>query len=301
MYLNPNTVDFNLFKQGGTMLKVTNLCKSFTDFSLKNVSFEVPSGAIVGFIGQNGAGKTTTLKCILRSVLPDEGEVYVCGLPMKKNETECKKLISFSSGTFEYYRNKKLCEIVSACKPFYSEWNDGEFKEYCRRFNLDVNKRVKELSAGTKVKFSLALAMSHNAKIFVFDEPTSGLDPIARDELLDIFRDIVADGDKSILFSTHITSDIEKCADYVLFIKDGAIIVNSPKDELLEKYAVVKGGEEELTDELTDRLVGYKRHSFGYIGLILRNNIRSSDKFVTEKPTLEDIMVYFNKTQAFKA
>ncbi len=277
------------------MLQVDGLCKSFDSFQLKNVSFTVPSGAIVGFIGQNGAGKTTTLKCIMRSVFPDSGRVTVDGKDMGENETECKKLISFSSGTFEYYRNKKLREIVAAVKPFYDNWSDGDFNRYCARFNLDVNKRVKELSAGMKVKFSLALAMSHNAKVFIFDEPTSGLDPIARDELLDVFRDIVEDGDKSILFSTHITADLEKCADYVLFIKDGQIIVDSEKDALLDNYALIKGGADELTDELTRRLIAYKQHQFGYVALIARSKIRSTDKFVTEKPTLDDIMVYFNK------
>ena len=147
-----------------------------------------------------------------------------------------------------------------------------------------------------KVKFSLALAMSHNAKVFIFDEPTSGLDPIARDELLDVFRDIVEDGDKSILFSTHITADLEKCADYVLFIKDGQIIVDSEKDALLDNYALIKGGADELTDELTSRLIACKQHKFGYVALIARNKIRSTDEFVTEKPTLDDIMVYFNKS-----
>lgn len=277
------------------MLQVENLCKAFDTFLLDGVSFTVPSGAIVGFIGQNGAGKTTTLKCIMRSVFPDSGRVTVDGKDMGENETECKKLISFSSGTFEYYRNKKLREIVAAVKPFYDNWSDGDFNRYCARFNLDVNKRVKELSAGMKVKFSLALAMSHNAKVFIFDEPTSGLDPIARDELLDVFRDIVEDGDKSILFSTHITADLEKCADYVLFIKDGQIIVDSEKDALLDNYALIKGGADELTDELTRRLISYKQHQFGYVALIARSKIRSTDKFVTEKPTLDDIMVYFNK------
>lgn len=283
------------------MLQVDGLCKSFDSFQLKNVSFTVPSGAIVGFIGQNGAGKTTTLKCIMRSVFPDAGSVTVNGRDMSENETECKKLISFSSGTFEYYRNKKLREIVAAVKPFYDNWSDTDFNKYCAKFNLDVNKRVKELSAGMKVKFSLALAMSHNAKVFVFDEPTSGLDPIARDELLDVFRDIVEDGDKSILFSTHITADLEKCADYVLFIKDGQIVVDSEKDALLDDYALIKGGADELTDELTSRLVSYKRHSFGYTALIARSKIRSSDKFTTEKPTLDDVMIYFNKSNVAQA
>lgn len=275
------------------MLKVENLCKTFSGFKLDNVSFEIPAGAIVGFIGQNGAGKTTTLKCIMGSVLPDSGKITVMGREIAENETECKKLISFSSGTFEYYRNKKLTDIIAVYKTFFDEWSNEDFARYLKEFNLDVNKRVKELSAGMKVKFALSLAMSHNAKLFIFDEPTSGLDPIARDELLDVFRDIVQQGDKSILFSTHITNDLEKCADYVLFIKNGKILLEEGKDELLESRCLIKG--EELTDELKSRVIAFKEHAFGYTALIKRDKIQSSDKFLTEKPTIDDIMIYYNK------
>lgn len=277
------------------MLKVKNLCKNYPGFKLKNVSFEIPTGAIVGFIGQNGAGKTTTLKCIMQSVLPDGGEITVLGKNIKQNETECKQLISFSSGTFEYYRNKKLRLIADVYKTFFDNWNQTDFEGYIARFNLDINKRVKELSAGMKVKFALSLAMSHKAKLFIFDEPTSGLDPIARDELLDVFRDIVEEGDKSILFSTHITGDLDKCADYVLFIKDGQIILNSGKDELLDSHALIKGATDELTENLTSRLIGCKRHQFGYTALIRRKDINQSDIFTKEKPTLDDIMIYYSK------
>lgn len=277
------------------MLKVDNLCKAFTSFQLKNVSFEIPEGAIVGFIGQNGAGKTTTLKCIMQSVLADSGKITAFGMDMRECEMECKQLISFSAGTFEYYRNKKLSTIVEVYKTFYDKWLQDDFNSYAKRFNLDLNKKVRELSAGMKVKFALALAMSHSARLFIFDEPTSGLDPIARDELLDVFRDIVDEGDKSILFSTHITSDLDKCADYILFIRNGEIILNAAKDEILESHVLIKGGIDELTEELKSRLVSYKTHAFGYTALIKRSNIGSGDKFVTEKPTLDDIMIYYNK------
>ena len=280
------------------MLKVENLCKNYPSFQLKNVSFEIPTGVIVGFVGQNGAGKTTTLKCIMQSVLPDSGTITAFNMNIAENETKCKQLISFSSGAFEYYRNKKLQLIADVYKTFYYNWNQEAFDNYIKRFNLDMSKRVKELSAGMKVKFALSLAMSHDAKLFIFDEPTSGLDPIARDELLDVFRDIVDEGDKSILFSTHITSDLDKCADYVLFIKDGQIILNSEKDALLDKHAVVKRGVDELTEQLTSRLVSYKKHQFGYTALIRRENIQSDDKFTTEKPTLDDIMIYYSKESA---
>lgn len=277
------------------MLKVVNLCKAYPNFKLTNISFEIPAGVIVGFIGQNGAGKTTTFKCIMQSVLPDDGTVTVCGKDMRENELECKQLIGFSSGTFEYYQRAKLGKIVDVFKTFYNNWKQDDFNKYAAQFNLDLNKRVKELSAGMKVKFALSLALSHNAKLIILDEPTSGLDPIARDELLDVFRSIVEDEDKSILFSTHITSDIEKCADYVLFIKNGQIILNEQKDKLLEEHILIKGGTDALTDEFTSRLVGYKQNQFGYTALIRRQNIEPDDKFATEKPTLDDIMIYYTK------
>lgn len=280
------------------MLKVDNLCKVYPNFRLQDVSFEIPTGVIVGFVGQNGAGKTTTLKCIMQSVLPDNGTITAFGMNMTNNETKCKQLISFSSGAFEYYRNKKLQLIADVYKTFYDNWNQSDFDSFVKRFNLDMNKRVKELSAGMKVKFALSLAMSHDAKLFIFDEPTSGLDPIARDELLEVFRDIVDEGDKSILFSTHITSDLDKCADYVLFIKDGQIILNCAKDELLDSHALVKGGVDELTEQLTRRLISHKTHQFGYTALIRRENIQVDDKFTTEKPTLDDIMIYYSKENA---
>lgn len=280
------------------MLKVANLCKRFDEFSLDNVSFEVPEGMIVGFIGQNGAGKTTTLKCIMRTVQPDSGKVVVFGRDMAETEKESKQLISFTTGAFDYYPNDTLKKIADVYATFYDEWSKTDFDNYCRRFNLVLTKKVRELSAGMKVKFALALAMSHNAKLFIFDEPTSGLDPIARDELLDVFRDIVDDGDKSILFSTHITSDLEKCADIILFIKDSRILLEEGKDELPEEHVIVKGGTEQLTNDLKSRLVAVKTHQFGFTALMRRCDLKATDNLTQEKPTLDDIMVYYNKKGA---
>lgn len=277
------------------MLEVTNLCKRYDEFALQNVSFVVPEGMIVGFIGQNGAGKTTTLKSIMRTVLPDSGKVVVCGRDMAEYEKQNKQAISFTTGAFDYYPNYTLKKIAKVYSSFYDEWNDEDFLQYCRRFSLNTDKKVRELSAGMKVKFALALAMSHKARLFIFDEPTSGLDPIARDELLDVFRDIVDDGDKSILFSTHITSDLEKCADIILFIAEGKILLEEGKDELLEQHVIVKGSLEQLTDGLKQRLISFKKHQFGFTALMKRADLRPTDNLAEEKPTLDDIMVYYNK------
>jgi len=277
------------------MLEVKNLCKTYPTFQLKNVSFVLPEGEIVGFVGQNGAGKTTTLKCIMRAVIPNSGDVLVNGKDMEKFEVENKQIMSFTCGAFDYYQNNKLQKIVNAYSLFFENWQQSVFENYCKKFDLDLHKRVKELSAGMKVKFALALALSHDAKIFLFDEPTSGLDPVARDELLDVFRDIVDEGGKSILFSTHITSDLDKCADRILFIRDGEIAIDRPKDELLDSLVIIKGGADQLTDSLKSRVIGIKVHSFGFTALIERENLLHDEVFATEKPTLDDVMVYYNK------
>ncbi len=275
------------------MLEVKNLCKTYTSFQLHNVSFTLPDGVIAGFIGQNGAGKTTTLKCIMQAVVPDSGEVVLDGKSMAQHERENKQAMSFTCGAFDYYRNCKLKKIADVYCNFYDKWNSQQFDDYCQRFHLNLNKKVKELSAGMKVKFALALAMSHDAKVFIFDEPTSGLDPIARDELIDVFRDIADEG-KSILFSTHITADLDKCADYVFFIDNGKMLITSTKDKLLESHVIIKGSLDQLTDHLKSKLVATKTHAFGFTALAKRSEI-STENFVTEKPSLDDIIVYYSK------
>ncbi len=220
--------------------------------------------------------------------------MLVDGKEMKEFERENKQAISFTCGAFDYYSNCKLQKIARVYATFYDNWDQDKFRSYCQKFRLDTSKKVKELSAGMKVKFALALAMSHDAKIFIFDEPTSGLDPIARDELIDVFRDIVEDGDKSILFSTHITADLDKCADYVFFIKNGKMLLNCGKDELLESHVLIKSGGQ-LTDDLKRRIVAAKTHSFGFTALIKRELLLPTENFVTEKPTLDDVMIYYSK------
>lgn len=278
------------------MLKITDLCKKINDkFSLKNISFEVPDGMIVGFIGANGAGKSSTLKCIINAYRPDGGQIEAFGLDAIKNEEAVKQRIGYAAGAFEYFANLKLCKIAASYSTFFNRWNKSIFDKLCEKFGLDVNKRVKEMSQGMKVKFALALAMSHDAELYIFDEPTSGLDPIMRDEVLDMFRDIVSDGSKSILFSTHITSDLDKCADRIVYIDNGAIVLDSPKDELLDNHALVRGNLDDLTDEFESRAVAVKRNEFGFTALIERSKLNIKDGFETEKPTLEDVMVYYNK------
>lgn len=218
-------------------LEVRGLCKTYPAFALKDVSFDVPQGAVVGFIGRNGAGKSTTLKSILGLVHPDGGDVRFFGQDVRQHEREFKEQIGVVLGGIDFYPKKKVGTITDVTRRFYSNWDETKYRHYLELFRIDESKRVDQLSSGMKVKYLLALALSHNARLLILDEPTSGLDPVSRDELVELFRAIVADGQRSILFSTHITSDLEKCASHITFIKDGGIFHSSTVAEFMAAYA----------------------------------------------------------------
>ena len=206
------------------VLRVEGLTKRYPSFTLDHVSFAVPQGAVMGFIGRNGAGKSTTLKSILGMVHPDEGRVLFQERDTADDERHMKENIGVVMGGIDFYPKKKLRTITEVTRRFYPNWEEAKYQHYCKVFALDSEKRVDQLSDGMKVKYLIALALSHNAKLLIMDEPTSGLDPVSRDELTSLFRAVVADGTRSILFSTHITSDLEKCASHIAFIKDGALL-----------------------------------------------------------------------------
>lgn len=213
--------------------EIRNLSKRYPSFNLKDIYFSLEKGRIAGFIGRNGAGKTTTIKCMLNLVHPDSGEISYFGLPLKDNESEIKQRIGYSNGTINYYPRKKLSDIIAVTKSFYSNWDDVACCEYLKLFNLDLNKTPSELSEGMKVKVNLLLALSHRAEILILDEPTSGLDPFSRDELLEIFLMLKERG-TAIFFSTHITSDLEKCADDIIYIHNGKLIASLPVKEFMK-------------------------------------------------------------------
>lgn len=276
------------------MVNVENLCKKYDSFALTDVSFKLERGYITGFIGANGSGKSTTLKSMLNIVRPDCGRADFFGMNIAERETEIKQRISFTSGAFEYYPYERAGRIASFFRRFYEHWDDKAYGRYMEKFGLDENKRVRSFSAGMKVKFALALALSHNAELLILDEPTSGLDPIARDELLEIFQRIIEDGEKSILFSTHITSDLDKCADYILFIRGGKLISDSTKEDLLDSHLLVSGGHDRLTEEIRRNAVGLKKNAYSFTALIKKGAAGIED-LSAERPNLEDIMVYYNR------
>ena len=219
------------------VLTVKGLCKSYPSFTLKEVSFALPQGTVMGFIGRNGAGKSTTLKSVLGLVHPDKGQVTFMEQDVAQNEQYMKENIGVVLGGIDFYAQKKIKTITDVTRRFYPNWEEEKYRHYLSLFGLDETKRVRELSDGMRVKYLIALALSHQAKLLLLDEPTSGLDPVSRDELTELFRAIVADGSRSILFSTHITSDLEKCADHITFIKDGEIFYTGAKADFLTEYA----------------------------------------------------------------
>ena len=278
-------------------LLVENLHKKYPAFELKDVSFVVRPGEIMGFIGRNGAGKTTTLKSIMNLIHYVSGRIEAFDLDMTKHELENKQRIGFALSELNYYPNKTIRQLMNVTKRFYKNFDEQKFTEVCKLFNLNIDKKLEELSSGMKVKYSVAVALSHKAELLILDEPTSGLDPVSRDEILDIFREIVKNKDRAILFSTHITSDLDKCASNITYIHNGSIIFTGLKKDFVNSYLFVvdktknKSMESEYiaSKELDDRIEG----------LI---SIDKKDIFVKAgitpiEPDLEQIMVYLERSK----
>ena len=229
------------------ILEVNGLAKSYPAFELKPIHFHIKAGEVMGFIGRNGAGKTTTLKSILNLVHPDAGSVRILGMDYLNNEDKIKRQIGYAVGGINYYKREKLKDIVAITRIFYDNWDKEAYRHYLAAFKLDENKKMIELSEGMKVKFYLTLALSHHAKLLILDEPTSGLDPVSRDEMNEIFRKL-AGKDAAILFSTHITSDLEKCADTISYIKNGELLLSAKKEDFIRYYTKEIGGTPTLED-----------------------------------------------------
>ncbi|MDE7261723.1 MAG: ABC transporter ATP-binding protein [Oscillospiraceae bacterium] len=243
-------------------LTVEGLTKSYPSFTLDHVSFTLERGHIMGLIGKNGAGKSTTLKSILNLVSPDEGKIELLGQPFPAWETDCKQKTGVVLGGIDFYLHKSLEAITAVTRRFYREWDQSAYERYMKEFSLDSHKKVRELSAGMRVKYLVALALSHGAELFIFDEPTSGLDPVSRDELLELFRALTADGSRSILFSTHITSDLEKCADDITYIQNGKVLASAEKGAFLRSFQHLRTPGDTAPLTLEDIMVRTERRAF---------------------------------------
>ena len=280
-----------------TILSIENLNKKYPSFSLKDVSFEVKPGEIMGFIGRNGAGKTTTLKSIMNLIHYESGKITAFDLDMSENELENKQRIGFALSELNYYPNKTIRQLMNVTKKFYKNFDEQKFEEVCKLFNLNIDKKLEELSSGMKVKYSVAIALSHKAELLILDEPTSGLDPVSRDEILDIFREIVKNKERAILFSTHITSDLDKCATNITYIHNGEILYTGTKKDFINSYLFVK--DTTKNHFLEKEYIAFKELDDHIEGLI---DIKNKDVFVKngvepKEPDLEEIMVYLERSQ----
>ncbi|MCQ2792427.1 MAG: ABC transporter ATP-binding protein [Bacilli bacterium] len=273
-------------------LEIKGLCKSYPKFQLTDVSFNVPAGSITGFIGRNGAGKTTTLKSIMNLLHYDKGEVKVFDQDMLKNELALKQDIAFSLSEINYYPNATIKKLTKVTSKFYNNFSYDTFNKLCERFNLDPTKRLEQLSSGMKVKYSLAIALSHDAKLLILDEPTSGLDPVSRGEITDLFIDLVKDGKRSILFSTHITSDLDKCADHIVYIENGKITFTGKKEDLVNKYALLRCEYSAITDKLKEKFISSKEQFGQVLALVKKEDVVKKKGIKVLEPSIEDIMQY---------
>ena len=277
------------------ILEIESLCKQYPSFFLDHVSFCMDEGAIMGLIGRNGAGKSTTLKSMLRLVHPDSGTVRICGLDMAGQERQIKARLGFVSGSAAYYPRKRVQELCSVTRRFYPGWDEQRCRALMERFRLDGQKRVCELSEGMKVKLQLMLAMSHGAQLLILDEPTSGLDPVSRDELLQLFRTLVSRDGVSILFSTHITSDLDACADAVTYLQSGHVFASLPKKELTGRYRMLRGSEKELGPELRAALIGLRVQGGEFEGLLAAEKLSFCGALQPQAADLEQIMVHLER------
>ncbi|MEA5152489.1 MAG: ABC transporter ATP-binding protein [Oscillospiraceae bacterium] len=276
-----------------SVLEVRGLCKSYSAFKLENVDISLEQGKITGFIGRNGAGKTTTLKAIMDFVHPDAGEILLFDRRFAENENEIKQRVGFVTGGIDYYGKKKIKRISAVTSFFYKRWDAAAYAQYMKLFALDENKTPSELSEGMKVKYALTLALSHNAELLILDEPTSGLDPVSRDDLLDVFMELAGRG-ITILFSTHITSDLDKCADNIVYIKNGRILAESDMSSFVGGYAVAELESDEVGADMKKLLIGLKRGKTGYTALVRARDAGALGA-KTVPADLESIMVHMEK------
>ena len=277
------------------VIELKNVKKDYGDFVLDNVSFSVPTGSVCGFIGQNGAGKTTTIQIILDAIKRDGGEVYVFGKNINDGMAELKEDIGvvFDEMGFHDFLTPK--QINTVMKNIYKNWDEEAFFDYLKKFSLPAKKECGKFSRGMRMKLQIATAMSHKAKLLIMDEPTSGLDPIVRNEIIQIFREFVIEEDHSILLSSHITTDLEKIADEVVFIDAGKIVLSGNKDEIIEKHGILRCKKDEVKEISDSLIVDVEVSSMG--AEILVNDKKAASKLypgmVIDEAGLEQIMIHY--------
>lgn len=279
------------------LLEVKDFTKQYKDFSIDNLSFSLEKGYIMGFIGPNGSGKTTTIHTIMNLIPKSSGEIKIFGLPLEGNEKAIRERIGFVYDECPYFLNLSLKENAKLIAPFYSKWDQPQFEHLMKQFELDPSKKLSKLSKGMKTKFSIVMALCHHAELIIMDEPTAGLDPIFRREILDVFYDLMQDGNTSLLFSTHITSDLDRIADFITFIDGGQMVFSKPIDHIRDTYKIVKGSNDLLNKIPSDFFIGKRQTKYGFEALTAQSKDIFSlvgDSVLLEKAVLEDIMIYYH-------
>ncbi len=275
-------------------IALNGVSKKYESFELSNISFDIPKGYITGFIGKNGAGKTTSIKSILSLINVDNGKIFY-----DDNTIDDKKYLQDIGIIMDepFLAKDWTMNIVNSTMHIgYENWDSEAFFNYLNRFGIDKNLKVKSLSRGMKIKLMLAIALSHGAKTFILDEPTSGLDPSMRDEFTDIMKEFIEDENNTVLFSTHITQDLEAIADYIIFIDNGKLVTFDTKDNFVDKYIVLKGYEEQLKDIPSDIICGRKLNSMGFECLVLKDKLSLiKTELIQEKPTIDKIIILYGR------
>lgn len=275
------------------ILEVKRLNKTYQDFSLHDISFSLPEGCITGFIGINGAGKTTTLKSILGLTPKTSGDIRLFGMDMATNEKAIKERIGIVLDDGGFYDELSLSEMKNIVASAYKSWNENEYKAYLERFSLNPKQKIGTLSKGMRMKYALALALSHKAELLIMDEPTSGLDPLIRSQLLDILKEFMDKGGRGVFFSTHITSDLDKVADMLIMIDGGRIVFQEEKDILLDSYRIVKGDIKDLDTDTEKLFMNMDKTVFGFTAITkYADEVRKAmPDSIIERPAIEDIML----------
>ncbi|MFD1065020.1 ABC transporter ATP-binding protein [Oceanobacillus locisalsi] len=277
------------------IIELHGVSKTLKAFTIDNMNLRIKQGFVTGFIGANGAGKSTTMKLIMNLLQPDNGDVSVFGLDYTSHEKEIKDRIGFVYDSNIFYESLNLKDISKIVAPAYTHWDQNQFKAYVDQFELPLNKPIKKFSKGMQMKASIAMALSHDAELIIMDEPTAGLDPTSRRELLDILQEVMVDGRRTILFSTHITSDLDRIADYIVLMDEGEILFDKPVYELQEQYAIVKGSTELLDADTEAYFIKIERLPNGFQALTKdASKVKEvfDDHVVIEEVSLEEIMFY---------
>ena len=274
------------------ILEVRDLTKQYKNFCLSGIGFELPAGYIMGYVGRNGAGKTTTLNAITHLIRPDGGEAEVCGVRFRDDPVRYREMIGYIGDESFFPPSFTVKEVRSILKHFYPSFDGAAYDRYVQEWKLPEKEKIKNYSRGMKVKLMFASVLARETKLLILDEATNGLDPVMRRQILKILQDYISDGDRSVLFSTHIMEDLQDIADYVFFIEGGKKIFCETRDELLESYLIVKGSLGELTADQERAMIGLEKNAYGFSALLRSDDAAGMPAgFVTEVPTIDDIVV----------